>query len=75
MITFIKLAAAGAIGLGILSPGFTPRTEDCECKAKADGALAAFAVPRADDCECKADASAFKVVPRAEDCECKAKAD
>jgi hypothetical protein len=73
MITIIKLAAAGAIGLGILSPGFTPRADDCECKGKANAAV--FAVPRADDCECKAKANAFQVVPRADDCECKAKAD
>ena len=72
MITLIKLAAAGVIGLGMLAPGFTPRADNCECKAKANGAT--FAVPRADDCECKAKANALQVVPHADNCECKAKA-
>jgi hypothetical protein len=55
MLTLLKLMAGAAIALGILSPGSTPRAEDCECKAKADGAIQ-HAVPHADDCECKAKA-------------------
>lgn len=72
MITLLKLAAAGGIGFAILSPGFTPRADNCECKAKANAI--GFAVPRADDCECKAKANAMSFVPHADDCECKAKA-
>ena len=68
----LKIAAAAAIGLAILGPGFTPRADSCTCKA--DAAAAAFMVPRADDCECKAKADALAFVPRTEDCECKAKA-
>lgn len=73
MIIPLKIAAAAGIALAVLGPGFTPRADDCECKAKAGAA--GFMVPRADDCECKAKANAFTMVPRADDCECKAKAD
>ena len=34
MLTLIKLVAGAAIALGILSPGFTPKADTCECKAK-----------------------------------------
>lgn len=51
MLTLIKLAAAAVIALGILSPGFTPRADTCECKAKASAI--ANAAPHADTCECK----------------------
>ena len=51
MLTVFKLLAGAAIALGILSPGFTPRADTCECKAKAGvGQI----VPHADTCECKA---------------------
>ena len=73
MIIPLKIAAGAGLALAMLGPGFTPRADDCECKAKAG--VAGFMVPRADDCECKAKASAFRMVPRADDCECKAKAD
>jgi hypothetical protein len=72
MIIPLKIAAGTAIGLAILGPGFTPRADDCQCKAKAG---ATWMVPRADDCQCKAKANALSFVPRADDCECKAKAD
>lgn len=73
MIIPLKIAAAAGIALAVLGPGFTPRADDCQCKAKAG--TAAFMVPRADDCQCKAKADAIgAMVPRAEDCECKAKA-
>jgi hypothetical protein len=52
MLTVIKLLAGAAIALGILSPGFTPRADNCECKAKA--AAIGQAIPHADTCECKA---------------------
>ena len=52
MLTLIKLAAGALIALGILSPGFTPRADKCECKAKSSR-IGQF-VPRADTCECKA---------------------
>lgn len=57
MITVIKFAAAAALAFGILSPGFSPRADNCECKAKAKGAVEAVKfLPRADNCECKAKA-------------------
>jgi hypothetical protein len=56
MITLLKLAAAGALALSILSPGFTPRADNCECKAKANSAITRLSVPHADSCECKAKA-------------------
>ena len=71
MFTTIKIACAAVLGFAVLSPGFTPRADDCQCKAKAN----AFRfVPRANDCECKAKANTFSLVPHADDCECKAKA-
>lgn len=74
MLTILKLMAGAGIALGVLNPSFTPRADDCECKAKAD-ALNQRAVPRADDCECKADASGPRPsVPHADGCECKADA-
>jgi hypothetical protein len=74
MLTLLKIGAAAGIALGILNPGFSPHAEDCECKAKADGAFHRV-VPRADDCECKAEAnSGGRFLPHAEDCECKADA-
>ena len=75
MLTLLKIGAAAGIALTVLNPGFGPRAEDCECKAKAD-AVGTRMVPRADDCECKAksDANSTLLVPHAEDCECKAKA-
>ena len=72
MLTLLKVGAAVGIAMGILNPGFSPHAEDCECKAKADGALHSV-VPRAEDCECKAEANSSRgFVPHAEDCECKA---
>ena len=53
MFTILKLAIAATLGFAVLGPGFTPRADDCECKAKADGITM---VPHADDCECKAKA-------------------
>ena len=53
MLTLIKLVAGAAIALGILSPGFTPKADTCECKAKGNMSQA---VPHADTCECKAKA-------------------
>jgi hypothetical protein len=35
MVTLMKLLAGTAIALGILTPGFAPRADTCECKAKA----------------------------------------
>jgi hypothetical protein len=58
MMTLMKVAAAGLLALSILSPGFTPRADNCECKAKANGAANhLMLVPRADTCECKAKAA------------------
>jgi hypothetical protein len=51
MITLMKLLAGAAIALGVLSPGFAPRADTCECKAKG---LAPHVVPHSDTCECKA---------------------
>lgn len=75
MLILLKIGAAAGIALSILNPGFTPRAEDCECKAKAD-AVGQRALPHAEDCECKAKADALSggFVPHAEDCQCKAKA-
>lgn len=75
MLTLLKIGAAVGIAFGVLNPGFGPRAEDCECKAKAD-ALGGRALPRAEDCECKAkaDATAGRFVPHADGCECKADA-
>ena len=39
MLTLLKLAAGAVLALGILSPGFTPRADTCECKAKGSAAL------------------------------------
>jgi len=50
MITLMKLLAAGVIGLAVLSPGFSPRVDTCECKAKGLQRV----TPRVDTCECKA---------------------
>ena len=55
MLTLLKLVAGASIVMSVLNPSFSPRAEDCECKAKADGALN-YAVPHAEDCECKAKA-------------------
>ncbi len=52
MLTLLKLAVAGVIGLGMLHP-FSADT--CECKAKAN---AAQMLPSADSCTCKASANA-----------------
>ena len=54
MLTIIKLVAGAALALGILSPGFAPRADTCECKAKAG---VQQLVPHADTCECKAKAN------------------
>jgi hypothetical protein len=54
MLTLIKLTAAIAIALGVLSPNLTPGADSCECKAKAE---AQQLLPRADTCECKAKAT------------------
>ena len=62
-----------AIALAVINPGFTPRADTCECKAKANTAAWQM-VPRADDCQCKAKANGVgRVVPHADTCECKAK--
>jgi len=55
MLTILKLVAGAAIALGILGPGFTPRADNCECKAKSNGTIQ-HVVPHADDCQCKAKA-------------------
>jgi len=75
MLTLLKIGAAAGIAFGILNPGFAPRADDCQCKAKAN-ALGRPAVPHADDCECKAKGNALggRFVPHADDCQCKAKA-
>ena len=75
MLTLLKIGAAAGIAIGILNPGFAPRADDCECKAKAN-ALGRQVVPHAEDCECKAKGNALggRFVPHADDCECKAKA-
>ena len=52
MLTLIKLAAGAVIALSILSPGFTPRADTCECKAKSS--KVGQILPHADTCECKA---------------------
>ena len=52
MVTLIKMVAGAAIAMGILSPGFAPRADSCECKAKA--AAISQIVPHSDTCECKA---------------------
>lgn len=56
MLTLLKLLAGGALALSILSPGFTPRADTCECKAKGNSAINQM-VPHADTCECKAKSS------------------
>jgi len=53
MLALIKLAVGSVFALCILSPSFTPRSDTCECKAKA----LTQTVPRADTCECKAKAN------------------
>jgi hypothetical protein len=53
MLTLLKLVAGATIALGVLSPGFTPRADTCECKAKAN-AVGKQMAPHADSCECKA---------------------
>lgn len=53
MLTLLKLVAGAAIALSILSPGFTPRADNCECKARSSSAIEQL-VPHADSCECKA---------------------
>ena len=55
MLTLLKLVAGAALAVGILSPNFTPRADNCECKAKASALNQA--VPHADSCECKAKGS------------------
>jgi hypothetical protein len=50
----MKLVAGAVIAIGVLSPGFTPRADKCECKTS--GSAADF-VPKADSCECKAKAN------------------
>jgi hypothetical protein len=54
MITLLKIAAAAGIALSVLSPGFTPRADNCECKGKANAV--GSVIPHADDCQCKAKA-------------------
>ncbi len=56
MLTLLKLLAGAALALSILSPGFTPRADTCECKAKGNSAINQM-VPHADTCECKAKSS------------------
>ena len=73
MITTLKLLMAGILGWAVLNPGgFSPRADDCECKAKA---ATKIAQPRASDCECKADTLSRPVRPASEDCSCKADVD
>ena len=58
MSTILKLIAAAALAVSILAPGFTPRADTCECKAKAGSAIDHLKfMPRADTCECKAKSS------------------
>jgi hypothetical protein len=58
MITVIKVVAAAALAVSILSPGFAPRADNCECKAKAGAAVDHLKfTPRVDNCECKAKAN------------------
>lgn len=52
MLTLLKLAVAGVIGLGMLHP-FSADT--CQCKASAKSAQM---LPSADSCTCKANANA-----------------
>jgi len=54
MLTLLKLLAGIALAIGILSPGFSPKADTCECKAKSKNTQL---VPRADTCECKAKSS------------------
>jgi len=70
MLATIKLIAGAVFALCILSPSFVPRSDTCECKAKAS-AHQSF-VPQSDTCTCKAKAMAPSV-PHADTCECKAK--
>ena len=75
MLTLLKIGAAVGIAFGVLNPGFGPRAEDCQCKAKAN-AFGRGAVPHADDCECKgkANATTGSFLPHADSCQCKADA-
>jgi hypothetical protein len=60
MIAIIKLIAAAGLALAILSPGFAPRADTCECKAKGlSGLHQAKLIPHAEDCECKAKKTQF----------------
>jgi hypothetical protein len=52
MVTLIKLAVAGVIGLAMLHP-FS--ADSCQCKASARSAQM---LPSADSCQCKANALA-----------------
>ena len=55
MLALIKLAVGSVFAFCILSPSFTPRSDTCECKAKA--LTQTQTVPHADTCECKAKAN------------------
>ena len=51
MLIAMKFVFAALLGFAVLSPGFTPRSDSCTCKADASSVSM---VPHAEDCECKA---------------------
>ena len=53
MLLLLKFAFAAVLGFAVLSPGFSPRSDSCTCKADAKSM---GMVPHAEDCECKAKA-------------------